>query len=1150
MRTRIIARLAAAALLAALAAPANPAFSDETDERIERLNRHLEQHEYDWRAKRTPLSDLSRAEKLMRLGQLPPLPVDERLPVITAPAGATYDAVLDWRTLGGTTPARDQRSCGSCWAFAAVGQMESHILIFEERSLDLSEQTVIDCNPYDSGCDGGWAVSAYRAIFGYGATLESCNPYQIRDDLPCTEENCEIQGHLAGWASVSNDVNSIKEALLTGPVYTTIDIVDRFYDYASGCFSWEDEVVGYHAVLIVGWNDNLCGGEGAWIIKNSWGTGWGEDGFGYVKYGNNNIGYGTYQIQYDPWDVFVRVDSPNGGEILPVGSTQTIEWTVSRAVPDSVTLFLSLDGGVTWPETIASGIVGATSCEWTVPNLPVATARVKAIAWYGYAGIVGGLDWSDGDFTIQGPPYRFVSPPGGDIPPYSLPAWAATDIQTAVDAAEPGDTVMVETGVYNEAVTVEKAVYLMGGWNAGFLERDPGLHVTTIHSGGSPVSFMNVGPAPCGIEGFTITGGTGREANLPAAGGYGGGVFSYVASPVIRNNRFAATGYTSISGFSGGGAIACHTGSVVIEGNEIDGCAAQSGGGIYLYDVDATIEGNHVHDCAPHPDYTGPRAGGALYALHADVTLRGNRFEDNDGYAKGGGVYVELGSVASDGDTLAGNDCLDVGGGICVIRSSLFLSKTIVTGNSAVSSAGGISHRAGLIGIKNCLVSDNEAGILAGGVNADSCWGLVQNNTVDRNRAGYQGGNIFVSNPVSLALENNLVTNGAGNGVYAAGPGFTFSWNGLWGNLPLDCDGFTPDSTNVAGDPLFADTASMDYQLLVHSAGIDAGDPAGGADPDGSRADLGMHGGPGADTAAPPRVANLAAVAAGDTSIALSWDGMLPGGLAWFAVYGDTVDGFVPSVATFLAAVPPVENAWLHEEASGCWFYRVSAVGSLLYGGGYAAQSGACVAGADRVPPTVVLAAPVGGESVGIGDTLHVRWIAGDDRAVDSVSVQLSRNGGGAWTEIAAAAPGDTLFSWIADGPAGDSCRVRVIAWDVAGNTGEDASDGLFSIEAQATGGGDAAPAANGLQQNFPNPFNGTTTIRFSLAGPAPVDVAVYDPAGRLVRSLVRGWMPGGVHTVVWNGRDDTGRGVASGVYFLRMGTGSFVSTRKIVYLR
>ena len=1139
---------AAAALLCALAAPANPALADETDDRIEKLNRHLERNGYHWRAGRTPLSDLDREEKLRRLGQLPPMPAGEPLSIITAPAGATYDPVFDWRSLGGTTPARDQGSCGSCWAFAATGQMESHILINEERSLDLSEQSVIDCNPYGSGCDGGWSSSAYRVFRDYGATLESCNPYQTRDDLPCTQTDCEVQGRISGWSSVTNDVNSIKEALLTGPVYTTIDIVDRFYDYISGCFSWEDEVVGYHAVLIVGWDDTRCSGEGAWIIKNSWGSGWGMDGYGYVEYGNNNIGSGTYQIVYEPWDVFVRVDSPNGGEELPVGSEHTIEWTASRVVPDSVTLLLSIDGGVSWNDTIASGITGATSWTWTVPDLPVATARVKAVAWYD--GDVGGLDWSDEDFRIQGPPYRYVSPTGGNVYPYSIPAWAATTIQDAVDAADPGDTVLVETAVYNESVIVEGAVYLMGGWDVGFGDCDPATHVTTINSGGSPVSFMNSGFAPCGIEGFTLTGGTGRAANLPEAGGYGGGVFSYIASPVIKNNRFAGTGYASVSGHTGGGAVACYSGMVRIEDNEIDGCAAQCGGGIYLYDVQATVVGNHVHGCAPHPDYSGQKNGGALFALHADVDLSGNRFLDNDGYGKGGGVYAEFGSLSSENDTLSGNDCSDTGGGAYTLRCPFVLAGTVVEGNTAGSTGAGISHRAALLEIENCVVAANEASIIAGGINADSCWGFVRNNTIDRNAAGFQGGNVFLSSPVSLIIENNLFTNGSGNGVYASGAGFTFSWNGLWGNLPLDCDGFAPDSTNRTGDPRYADTTGANYHLLWHSAAIDAGDPAGETDLDGSRADLGGWGGFGGDSAAPPPPETLSATATGDTTIGLAWQAMLPGGLAWFAVYGDTADGFVPGEENLLATVDPTENAWIHEGANGCWFYRVSAVNVSLYGGGYAAQAGACVAGADLVPPTVSVISPSGGESVEVGDTLRVRWTATDDRGVDSVVVKLSRDGGAAWIDLATAGPGDTLLDWVADEPSSDSCLVRVVAWDVGGNSGDDASDGVFSIEPHTTGFDDAAPPANRLAQNFPNPFNGTTTIDFSISAPAVVDLALYDPAGRLVRVLVRGRREAGKHVVTWNGRDDAGRGTASGVYFLRIRAGSFSATRKIVYLR
>jgi hypothetical protein len=95
-----------------------------------------------------------------------------------------------------------------------------------------------------------------------------------------------------------------------------------------------------------------------------------------------------------------------------------------------------------------------------------------------------------------------------------------------------------------------------------------------------------------------------------------------------------------------------------------------------------------------------------------------------------------------------------------------------------------------------------------------------------------------------------------------------------------------------------------------------------------------------------------------------------------------------------------------------------------------------------------------------------------------------------------------------------------------------------------------AAPLSNYLAQNHPNPFNPVTTIEFGLKSPAEVTLRIYDATGRLVCTLVDGPLPAKHHTLQWNGVDDRGNQVASGVYFYRMETGGFTKTRKMVLLK
>ena len=101
------------------------------------------------------------------------------------------------------------------------------------------------------------------------------------------------------------------------------------------------------------------------------------------------------------------------------------------------------------------------------------------------------------------------------------------------------------------------------------------------------------------------------------------------------------------------------------------------------------------------------------------------------------------------------------------------------------------------------------------------------------------------------------------------------------------------------------------------------------------------------------------------------------------------------------------------------------------------------------------------------------------------------------------------------------------------------------------TGFDDApAPGAFILAQNFPNPFNPSTTITFILPRPGPVALEIYDASGRRIRALASGYMVAGAHSVAWDGRDNAGRLVASGVYFCRLRAGDLRATKKMILLK
>ena len=459
----------------------------------------------------------------------------------------------------------------------------------------------------------------------------------------------------------------------------------------------------------------------------------------------------------------------------------------------------------------------------------------------------------------------------------------------------------------------------------------------------------------------------------------------------------------------------------------------------------------------------------------------------------------------------------------------------------------------------NSIVALNEAAFVGGGVYADSAWGTFNNNTIDGNSAVYAGGNIFLGASMETTdVRNNLVTHGSGYGLQATNNvKVTIRYNDIFGNSPGETFMVTIDSTNISRDPRYADQASMDYHPALHSGAIDTGDPGGPFDPDGSRADIGAFGGPGAAFAAPDFVPALAAAAAGDSLIHIEWTAPASPGIEYYAVYAAGIDGFAPDETNCIALVAAGTASFDHHPVAGCGYYRVSAANLAGYAGGYSPQAGACAEGEDTTPPSVTVIYPNGGEFIETGDTVLVQWAATDGFGIDSVSIWFSEDNGAGYARIAGGEPNNSIFVWIAPSSISDSCLIMVRAYDPSRNEGFDASDGVFSVK-DITGVGDededepATPAvyASALEQNYPNPFNGLTTIAYTIGERCRVELAIFDPSGRLVRGIAQGEREPGRYTTAWNGKDNAGRAVSSGVYFCRIKAGKFRQTRKIVYMR
>jgi C1A family cysteine protease len=236
----------------------------------------------------------------------------------------TLPSSFNWCDHNGCTPVKNQGNCGSCWAFATVGPLESLIKVNDGNTVDLSEQYLVSCNDDGWGCDGGsWAhdYHQWKKVNGEteaGAVLENHFPYEAQD-ITCNPPHSKAY-RSDSWDYVcpgcTPTTAQLKQAIYEhGPLTVAVCVNDAFQSYSGGVFSGPGCSSLNHGVVLVGWND----GDGCWIMRNSWGTSWGEAGYMRIKYGVSGIGqeatYVTYGDAPNPDPDPDPTPDPGDGEI-------------------------------------------------------------------------------------------------------------------------------------------------------------------------------------------------------------------------------------------------------------------------------------------------------------------------------------------------------------------------------------------------------------------------------------------------------------------------------------------------------------------------------------------------------------------------------------------------------------------------------------------------------------------------------------------------------------------------------------------------------------------------------------------------------------------------------------------------------------------
>jgi len=266
--------------------------------RIDKIKDDIKKKSGTWTADLNPIFLKTDEEKKMLCGlngEPPPLKK-----IITKSENTILPDFFDWRDKHGNdyiTSIKDQGNCGSCWAFAAVAALESHANAYYNNpnlDLNLSEQDLVSCF-HGGGCGGASQDQIEQIFSNYyqntGIAKEICFPYTATNNNcanKCSNWQQDAWKSL-GYVNIPLTVEDIKQAVINyGPVEVGMTVYNDFFSYSGGIYSHTTEsIAGYHAVTIVGFG--VYDGIDYWIVKNSWGTNWGEEGYFKIAVGDSDI---------------------------------------------------------------------------------------------------------------------------------------------------------------------------------------------------------------------------------------------------------------------------------------------------------------------------------------------------------------------------------------------------------------------------------------------------------------------------------------------------------------------------------------------------------------------------------------------------------------------------------------------------------------------------------------------------------------------------------------------------------------------------------------------------------------------------------------------------------------------------------------------
>lgn len=251
-------------------------------------------------------ADLSEKEFKMRLG-LKRINSQSNDVEFTDNSDVNAPDSIDWREKGAVNPVKDQGQCGSCWAFSAVAAIEGAYALKYKKLYSLAEQQFVDCDTgadddeHNQGCNGGDMGLAFDYANANAIEQGSDYPYHARDQK-CQFDSKKGVVKVASHAYVTkNDPVALQNAVALGPVSIAIEAdTFVFQFYSKGVISSKSCGTDLdHGVAVVGYGTDAKYGD-YWLVRNSWGSGWGESGYARFKRDMTTSGPGICGIQMEP----------------------------------------------------------------------------------------------------------------------------------------------------------------------------------------------------------------------------------------------------------------------------------------------------------------------------------------------------------------------------------------------------------------------------------------------------------------------------------------------------------------------------------------------------------------------------------------------------------------------------------------------------------------------------------------------------------------------------------------------------------------------------------------------------------------------------------------------------------------------------------